>query len=667
MSWAKVMSVFACTLLFTTVVFAAPTDELSADQVSAARMVALHPMIPGATVDPGPSINSAPTRRVSSDKKTLPGRLPASLRLASREVAPNQQKFSVRKGASSLPVRWAQLAPQRNVPGWWFEETRRIYLREIMPRLARGGGLTIPSDEAGQRRRNSKARGISILGSTGKNLLGSIAQWMKQAGQIYGREIVSRFTGEIPVGIALGLRSDDEKTKANKSPAHKSRPAKTVQSKDERQIDERRINDGKRQAEVTRLAEQQRARAEAGQRRAKAARERAQAEAARIAEQTKLAVEAARQALIQQRLEEKQRLAALEKVARKAAEKKRVQDELRVQELAKEAKRNAARAFAEVERRKRKKTEQLLEASRLKAIQRAKAARAAVDAVRAKAEAERIKAERERVRAIASAEREKTWKSARLALERDRQARKREAQKRQASDKARAARTLAEAARRSAAIETRRAIEREAREQKARGHEAPKARHLGNGRGARETTPELPNRNDRRSSSYRNKLTTRKRISVGKWTLDDARRRNASPKKTTVIRRSSRVARLAKPHSNGKDVPLPSLKPPIIKRASGSQAPVKIRRLRRKGRILKRRRVGGYRRAVRCSGRGRHRIRLPGIYVVQRGDSLWRISRRHYWRGRRYWRIYRANRDKIRNPHLIYPCQRLYIPRWRQR
>ncbi len=49
-------------------------------------------------------------------------------------------------------------------------------------------------------------------------------------------------------------------------------------------------------------------------------------------------------------------------------------------------------------------------------------------------------------------------------------------------------------------------------------------------------------------------------------------------------------------------------------------------------------------------------------YVVERGNSLWRIARRHYGKGIRYTAIYGANQDMIRDPELIYPGQELRLP-----
>ena len=49
-------------------------------------------------------------------------------------------------------------------------------------------------------------------------------------------------------------------------------------------------------------------------------------------------------------------------------------------------------------------------------------------------------------------------------------------------------------------------------------------------------------------------------------------------------------------------------------------------------------------------------------YPVKSGDCLWRIAQRLLGKGSRYTEIYNLNRDKIKNPNLIYPGQKLTIP-----
>ncbi|MEH2617298.1 nucleoid-associated protein YgaU [Bradyrhizobium sp. AZCC 1620] len=48
--------------------------------------------------------------------------------------------------------------------------------------------------------------------------------------------------------------------------------------------------------------------------------------------------------------------------------------------------------------------------------------------------------------------------------------------------------------------------------------------------------------------------------------------------------------------------------------------------------------------------------------TVSRGDSLWRLSQLSYGAGTRYAIIYKANREQIRNPNLIYPGQVFVLP-----
>ncbi len=48
--------------------------------------------------------------------------------------------------------------------------------------------------------------------------------------------------------------------------------------------------------------------------------------------------------------------------------------------------------------------------------------------------------------------------------------------------------------------------------------------------------------------------------------------------------------------------------------------------------------------------------------TVQKGDTLWAISRERYGDGLLYVRVFQANRDNIRDPDLIYPGQVFTVP-----
>ena len=48
--------------------------------------------------------------------------------------------------------------------------------------------------------------------------------------------------------------------------------------------------------------------------------------------------------------------------------------------------------------------------------------------------------------------------------------------------------------------------------------------------------------------------------------------------------------------------------------------------------------------------------------IVQPGNSLWRLARRAYGQGTRYTTIFRANKDQIRDPDLIFPGQVFALP-----
>ena len=55
-------------------------------------------------------------------------------------------------------------------------------------------------------------------------------------------------------------------------------------------------------------------------------------------------------------------------------------------------------------------------------------------------------------------------------------------------------------------------------------------------------------------------------------------------------------------------------------------------------------------------------VLAPSAVTVQKGSTLWAISRLRYGRGILYARIFEANRDRIRDPDLIYPGQIFKLP-----
>jgi len=49
-------------------------------------------------------------------------------------------------------------------------------------------------------------------------------------------------------------------------------------------------------------------------------------------------------------------------------------------------------------------------------------------------------------------------------------------------------------------------------------------------------------------------------------------------------------------------------------------------------------------------------------HVVFPGETLWGLAQKFYNNGFEWRRIYEANKEKIKNPNLIYPFQKLLIP-----
>ena len=58
-----------------------------------------------------------------------------------------------------------------------------------------------------------------------------------------------------------------------------------------------------------------------------------------------------------------------------------------------------------------------------------------------------------------------------------------------------------------------------------------------------------------------------------------------------------------------------------------------------------------------------HTKHRPKVYTIRRGDTLWAVAERFFGGGWRYVTIYRDNRKTIRNPHRIYPKQKVDLPK----
>jgi nucleoid-associated protein YgaU len=49
-------------------------------------------------------------------------------------------------------------------------------------------------------------------------------------------------------------------------------------------------------------------------------------------------------------------------------------------------------------------------------------------------------------------------------------------------------------------------------------------------------------------------------------------------------------------------------------------------------------------------------------YTIKSGDSLSKIARDFYGDAGEWQKIYQANKDKIKDPNMIYPGQKIIIP-----
>ena len=379
-------------------------------------------------------------------------------------------------------------------------------------------------------------------------------------------------------------------------------------------------NEDERRAEAARRAEIER-RAEAERRRLE--RERAE-EAARKADRERIEAERRRRDAERQR---------------EAAERER--RELEADARAREEAQRQARLREEEERRRQ----------------------AAID----RATAEREAAERERREALRRQEEQASRRAEAQEEARRRRQAVAEAEKRRREDEADRARRVAEVERR----------EREEADQRRRAAEAERMR-----------LAELKQQEDERrrlqeARQRREEADRERRAAIAREEAERRRQREAEQR-----RREQLAAERAERRGRTPPLPtyrevretrtalripgLPERRPRLAKAEETTSPSRRVARLDNKRRLTagerRRRNLRRFRgrrssSRSRCRRRNGRSVRTPGVYVVRCGDTLWDISRRHYRKGHRYWRIYRANRRKIARPGLIYPGQRFYLPR----
>lgn len=64
-----------------------------------------------------------------------------------------------------------------------------------------------------------------------------------------------------------------------------------------------------------------------------------------------------------------------------------------------------------------------------------------------------------------------------------------------------------------------------------------------------------------------------------------------------------------------------------------------------------------------CTRAAGKRVNQGRWYVVKRGDTMWNIAKMHYNNGKRARLLINANRSQLDRSRVIYPCQRILIPR----
>lgn len=563
----------------------------------------------------------------------------------------------------------AELSDDLLAPAWdWIRDANRSYLDEVVPRIKRGGGYgqgkagdraREPSRTARRAPERVREDGAGWSRETASWVPSGVADWLAAAQRGYTTEIVPRLSGRVPA-VIVARKPDDEADRETEAERRRrlERERNVEESATERAEQERL-----EAARQRRAAERRRQEAEEEARRLAEARRQADLEEAR-----KLAAE--RRRVLERRAQEKRQAEAAERQREKDAEEQRrlnrERELARAQEAAerealerqrradqeREAKETAAererKRLAELDLRTREQEREAAEQRRLAEQERRDRLIAEAAAIKQRQEEARRRAreqeaaQREEARRLQRARIDEERRLARerreqRRLEARRQEEQRRAQRRQEQQRLEARRAEERRQRLARAAELNRAAARERRE-------AERQRNRQSGSNAPTRRVAQPRLRDLNRFSRRNTEIEIKVIGEAATGTAGANRRDDRPRAKAKAKR--RVASL--------------------RRAKRTRKPRTTKARRKAVRGYRRRLARTNRKRSRCHRTAGRRINPPGTYTVKRGDSLWRISKRHYRLGRYFRTIHRANKRKIRLARLIYPCQRFYLPRRRR-
>jgi len=538
----------------------------------------------------------------------------------------------------------------------WLDRANREYREQIVPRLSgEADRKPVPAPAAPPQPRGGSQPGGPTDGEwtlpTVDGVRQQVERWIERSRTEYHGEVVPRLSGQKAPGLPGGTVGDADRMREQAAEVERRRREAARASAAAEQRERERATEQARQAsaEAAAAERQRQADARAAEERAARARQAADESDRRRQDEARAAEARAAEARAAEARAVEARAAEARAAETRAAEERAARDRQPADEA---TRREAERRERDRREAQRREEERRVQESAARAIAAAQAA------------AER---ERERQRTEAEAREQRATAEARAAADARRRAEEaRIAEgRRQADQRAAGARSAESRAAETRATETRAAPSRDTNDPAFdnRRQPPPVRRATPTPTPTPVPAPEPPVASERQPAlPVRRPSVSAETPPIPQPSPMRAARAPATraappatrqPDDGASVATRSDPARDVRPSAERSGQPVADPYRPDARSALGAPAPRYL-----SGRSS----PSGEGDETRCRAAGRRAVGRRH-YVVARGDSLWRISRTHYRQGRRYRVIWRANADKIRDPDLIYPCQRFRIPK----